>query len=81
MTTSRERRYRLVPGGPTARLTHTEDVLNTTGAVSAFAPPGDIHQVRNAGAAKAISIHVYGADVARLGTSIRRVYALPRDER
>jgi predicted metal-dependent enzyme (double-stranded beta helix superfamily) len=77
----REHRYRLTPGRPTARLTHTEDVLNPTGAVSAFAPPGDIHQVSNAGAAKAISIHVYGADIARLGTSIRRSYVLPQDER
>lgn len=74
-----ERRYQLVPHGTTARLVATEDVVNPCGAVSAFAPPGDIHLVRNAGAEKAISIHVYGADVSRLGTSIRRVYSLPTD--
>ncbi len=72
-----ERRYRLVPDGPTARLIPTEDVVNPVGAISAFAPPGDIHRVRNACSTKAISIHVYGADVARLGTSIRRVYRAP----
>jgi predicted metal-dependent enzyme (double-stranded beta helix superfamily) len=76
-----ERRYRLVPDGPTARLVPTEDVVNPAGAISAFAPPGDIHRVRNACSAKAISIHVYGADVSRLGTSIRRVYQAPEGGR
>ncbi|MEU2156277.1 cysteine dioxygenase family protein [Streptomyces sp. NPDC019396] len=74
-----ERRYRLVPHDTTARLIATEDVVNPRGAVAAFAPPGDIHLVRNSGAGKAISLHVYGADVSRLGSSIRRVYDLPAD--
>ncbi|MFE3656720.1 cysteine dioxygenase [Streptomyces sp. NPDC059165] len=72
-----ERRYRLVPHGTTSELVATEDVVNPRGAVSAFAPPGDIHLVRNPGPQKAVSIHVYGADVSRLGTSIRRVYGSP----
>jgi hypothetical protein len=46
-----------------------------TGDVSAFAPPGDIHLVQNRGPGTAISIHVYGADIARYGSSIRRTYA------
>ncbi len=50
---------------------------NDTGAVSGFAPPGDIHRVRNHGQDVAISIHVYGADITRLGSSVRRVYDLP----
>ncbi|RDI68107.1 cysteine dioxygenase type I [Nocardia pseudobrasiliensis] len=75
-----ERRYHLAPDGPTCRLVVGEDVLNPVGAVSAFAPPGDIHRVRNAGATKAISIHLYGANIARLGTSIRRDYAPPVEE-
>src|SRR5580698_5735341 len=50
---------------------------NVTGEVSGFAPPGDIHRVRNAGYGVAISMHVYGADITRLGTSVRRVYDLP----
>jgi predicted metal-dependent enzyme (double-stranded beta helix superfamily) len=51
--------------------------VNPAGAVSGFAPPGDIHRVRNSGDAVAISMHVYGADISRLGNSIRREYALP----
>jgi 3-mercaptopropionate dioxygenase len=51
--------------------------LNQTGTVSGFAPPGDIHRVRNTGEEVAISMHVYGADISRLGNSIRREYTLP----
>ncbi len=51
--------------------------VNQTGTVSGFAPPGDIHRVRNTGDDVAISMHVYGADISRLGNSIRREYALP----
>ena len=47
------------------------------GEVSGFAPPGDIHRVRNIGSDVAISLHVYGADIIRLGSSIRRTYELP----
>ena len=50
---------------------------NAVGAVSAFAPPGDIHRVRNDGAGVAISMHVYGTDISRVGSSVRRVYDLP----
>jgi 3-mercaptopropionate dioxygenase len=50
---------------------------NNVGEVSGFAPPGDIHRVRNHGREVAISIHVYGADITRLGSSVRRVYDLP----
>ncbi|MFG2982910.1 cysteine dioxygenase [Streptomyces sp. NPDC048258] len=74
-----ERRYRLAPGTDAARLVVTEDVVNGQGEVCGFAPPGDIHKVRNSCRTKAISLHVYGADVSRLGTSIRRVYTLPVD--
>jgi 3-mercaptopropionate dioxygenase len=51
--------------------------VNPAGAVCGFAPPGDIHRVRNAGVGVAISMHVYGADISRLGNSIRREYTLP----
>jgi 3-mercaptopropionate dioxygenase len=50
---------------------------NLTGEVSGFAPPGDIHRVRNTGDGVAISLHVYGTDISRLGGSTRRVYDLP----
>lgn len=47
------------------------------GNVVRLSPPGDIHRVRNSGNDKTISIHVYGADISVLGTSIRRCYDLP----
>jgi predicted metal-dependent enzyme (double-stranded beta helix superfamily) len=50
---------------------------NRAGEVSAFAPPGDIHRVRNVGDHTAISIHIYGTDVTRVGSSVRRHYDLP----
>jgi 3-mercaptopropionate dioxygenase len=51
--------------------------VNRAGDVSGFAPPGDIHRLRNAGDGTAISIHVYGTDVTRIGSSVRRYYDLP----
>jgi 3-mercaptopropionate dioxygenase len=51
--------------------------VNETGDVSGFAPPGDIHRVQNAGDRTAISVHVYGTDVSRVGSSVRRYYDLP----
>ena len=50
---------------------------NQAGEVTGFAPPGDIHRVRNTGDTVAVSMHVYGADISRLGNSIRREYTLP----
>ena len=47
---------------------------NQVGDVSGFAPPGDIHRVHNSGEETAISIHVYGTDVTRVGSSARRYY-------
>jgi 3-mercaptopropionate dioxygenase len=51
--------------------------VNQTGMVCSFTPPGDIHRVRNCCDQVAISMHVYGADISRLGNSIRREYTLP----
>ncbi len=51
--------------------------INPVGAVTALAPPGDIHRVRNCGTELAISIHVYGTDVVTHGGSIRRSYPDP----
>lgn len=47
---------------------------NRVGDVSGFAPPGDIHRVHNTTGETAISIHVYGTDVTRIGSSVRRYY-------
>ncbi|HXP57102.1 MAG TPA: cysteine dioxygenase family protein [Streptosporangiaceae bacterium] len=67
--------FGLGPGGST--LTELVRRENAPGTVAGFAPPGDIHRVRNSGDGIAVSMHVYGADLARLGSSIRRVYDLP----
>lgn len=48
------------------------------GDVSGFAPPGDIHRVRNPTTTTAISIHIYGTDITRIGSSARRYYGDPR---
>ena len=70
--------YRLVDNGlEPAHLVRTGHAANVNGSTSYFAPPGDIHAVRNSSDGKVISIHVYGADVAALGSSIRRTYDLP----
>jgi 3-mercaptopropionate dioxygenase len=86
--TEYEEIYRLIPGGtpgtPMARTArdrgdHLELVArnaNPVGTVSGFAPPGDIHQVTNIGDAIAVSMHVYGTDISRVGSSVRRVYDL-----
>jgi predicted metal-dependent enzyme (double-stranded beta helix superfamily) len=63
-----DERQVLVPAGVTAA---------PAGEVSGFAPPGDIHRVRNVGSKTAISIHIYGTDVSRIGSSVRRDYDLP----
>src|SRR6476469_3896824 len=47
---------------------------NPTGDVSGFAPPGDIHRVHNTSDAIAISLHIYGTDITRTGSSVRRNY-------
>jgi 3-mercaptopropionate dioxygenase len=48
--------------------------VNHSGEVSGFAPPGDIHRIRNAGGETAISLHIYGTDITRVGSSARRNY-------
>jgi 3-mercaptopropionate dioxygenase len=72
--TEHEERYILRGDG---WLEQDEVSENLTGDVAGLAPPGDIHRVRNAGAETAISLHIYGTDITRLGSSVRRVYDLP----
>jgi hypothetical protein len=40
---------------------------------SGCAPPGDIHRIRNVGDEIAISLHIYGTDITRVGSSARRI--------
>ena len=45
------------------------------GSCSSLIPPAEnIHRVANGGIARAISIHVYGADIERLGSSINKTF-------
>lgn len=69
-----EERYRLRSDG-WLEQDGTADSL--AGDVTGLAPPGDIHRVRNNGTETAISLHVYGTDITRLGSSIRRTYNQP----
>jgi predicted metal-dependent enzyme (double-stranded beta helix superfamily) len=57
-----------------AELNLIGETDNHAGDVNGFAPPGDIHRVHNTGDSTAISIHVYGVDVTRTGSSVRRYY-------
>lgn len=70
-----EERFRLDESGPALVLTGTR--ADQAGAVSGFAPPGDIHRVTNAGTTVGVSLHVYGTDLGRTGSSVRRTYDLP----
>jgi predicted metal-dependent enzyme (double-stranded beta helix superfamily) len=47
---------------------------NRPGDVSGFAPPGDIHRLHNITDQMGMSIHIYGTDVSRIGSSVRRYY-------
>jgi len=62
----------LVPAG---------DNANREGSVTGFAPPGDIHRVHNPADRTAISLHIYGTDISRIGSSVRRNYDLPIRQR
>jgi 3-mercaptopropionate dioxygenase len=67
--------YTLADDGTT--LVEVGSTPNPAGAVSGFAPPGDIHRVRNAGDTAAVSLHIYGTDLNRIGSSVRRYYDIP----
>jgi 3-mercaptopropionate dioxygenase len=65
----RETRYRLIDGA----LVTTETIEAHPGHVEALVPPDEnIHRVEAGGSDLTISIHVYGADIERLGSSVYR---------
>jgi 3-mercaptopropionate dioxygenase len=70
-----ETRYRRDVGGHGLRVEGTD--VAGPGTVTGLLPPGDIHRVTNTSSVTAISLHVYGLDVRRRGSSIRRRYDLP----
>jgi predicted metal-dependent enzyme (double-stranded beta helix superfamily) len=61
-------------GGFLAETTTTD---NPVGSVSALAPPGDIHRIRNDTDRTTISLHVYGIDLRVARSSARRIYDAP----
>lgn len=76
----RETRYRLVQADERPALQLVGSVDAHPGHVEALVPPAeDIHSVAAAGENLTVSIHVYGADIERLGSSIhRRFDGVPR---
>ena len=71
----REERFEVVESGRGRHLRPAGTVYAPRGHVETLIPPdGDIHAVTAAGGETAISIHVYGADIERLGSSIHRRY-------
>ena len=71
----REERFDLVDTGDRRYLRPAGSVFAPRGHVETLIPPdGDIHLVTAAGRETAISIHVYGADIELLGSSIHRRY-------
>ena len=71
-----ETTYRLAGEEAAPYLIATAQTVNPIGSVVALVPPGDIHRVKNSCDGVAVSIHVYGADVSALGSSILRRYDL-----
>ena len=70
-----EIRYRLIEHRGYRRLVPAGTVQARAGHVEALVPPAEnIHAVAAVGNQKTISIHVYGADIGRLGSSILRRY-------
>ena len=56
-------------------LVETGREVAKRGSCTALIPPAEnIHRVANAGSGQAISIHVYGADIERLGSSINKTF-------
>ncbi len=71
----RETHYRLVERDGRRHLMPVGAFEARAGHVEALVPPAEnIHAVAAAGRSKTISIHVYGADIERLGSSILRRY-------
>lgn len=70
-----EIRYRLYEEGDRRFLVPEGRQKTQPAQVTTLIPPEeDIHQVSNVGEGKAISIHVYGADIGKLGSSINRTF-------
>jgi 3-mercaptopropionate dioxygenase len=70
-----ETRYRLVRRGGIEHLHAVDTIEAHPGHVEALVPPlENIHRVEAGGRGLTISIHVYGADIERLGSSVYRTF-------
>jgi len=70
-----ETHYRLIERDGERCLMPVGTVEAPAGHVEVLVPPAEnIHSVAAVGGQKTISIHVYGADIERLGSSINRLY-------
>lgn len=72
--TEKERAFQLMrnDGGETWLESQGEHMLQPGHVCQLVPPDNDIHQVSNGGSDTAISIHVYGTDIGKRGTSINR---------
>ena len=68
--------YKLAEDEADPHLLVTGHTISPVGTVAALVPPCDIHHVENGGEDVAVSLHIYGADIGKLGSSIRRQYDL-----
>jgi predicted metal-dependent enzyme (double-stranded beta helix superfamily) len=72
----RETGYDLHAEGASSHLVPRGAADSAPGDVSVLVPPErDIHRVENVGSTLAISVHVYGADISVLGSSINEVFS------
>ncbi|HEX3811761.1 MAG TPA: cysteine dioxygenase family protein [Mycobacteriales bacterium] len=69
-----EQRFEVATGCHRFALRRSDSAVNEFGAVSVLPPGHDIHEVRCHSGHRAISLHVYGADILRLGNSIHVRY-------
>jgi predicted metal-dependent enzyme (double-stranded beta helix superfamily) len=67
-----EVRFRRGPDGTS--LVPTCTAINRAGCVQGLLVPDEIHAVANRGEGVAVSLHVYGTDLSRFASSIRRRY-------
>lgn len=74
----RETRYSFHAAGDEQWLVDKGSGLYQPGQICRLVPPEeDIHKVANGGPATAISLHVYGANIAEVGTSINHTFDQP----
>jgi predicted metal-dependent enzyme (double-stranded beta helix superfamily) len=69
-----ESEIRFRPGQSGGSLVAVCTAINRAGSVQGLLAPDEIHHVANCGKDLAVSLHVYGTDLARHASSIHRCY-------